>query len=73
VTALDRTEPDDRGWWDRFLLSFMGPPDIGDPNEPVRVIDLPVALCPKCREPYDLHEIVREPRLTYSRCPAVAG
>lgn len=63
----------DRGRWDRFLLSIMGPPQVGDLNAPVRVIEQPVALCPKCGLDYDTHEIVRDPGLTYSRCPRHAA
>jgi hypothetical protein len=63
----------DRGRWDRFLLSIMGPPEVGDLNAPVRTIEQPVRLCPKCGQDYEIHEIVREPRLTYSRCPVSEG
>jgi hypothetical protein len=60
-----------RGILERFLFSFMGPPQLGDVNAPPA--DLPVvpsARCPKCRLPYDEHEVVRDPGLTYTRCPA---
>ncbi len=62
--------PGQLGRLQRFLFSFMGPPQLGDPNEPERPPAAgPVARCPKCRQPYDEHEIVRDPRLTYTRCP----
>ena len=63
--------PGELGPVQRFLFSFMGPPELGDPDEPHRpAAPGPVALCPKCRQPYDEHEVVRDPRLTYTRCPA---
>ena len=59
-----------RGLVERVLFSFMGPPQLGDARAPARdVPPPPVAACPTCAEPYDLHEIVRDPRLTYTRCP----
>ena len=63
-----------RGVFERFLFSFMGPPEIGDLHAPPK--DLPpgpVARCTKCGEPYDDHEIVRDPGLTYTRCPSRQG
>ena len=59
-----------RGRWERMLFSVMGPPQLGHAGPPaVEVPPPPVAPCPKCARPYDLHEIVRDPRLTYTRCP----
>lgn len=59
-----------RGRWERMLFSVMGPPQLGHAGAPaVEVPPPPVAPCPKCARPYDLHEIVRDPRLTYTRCP----
>ena len=56
--------------FERVLFSVMGPPQLGDVNAPVRQLPaVPAALCPKCGEPYDGHEVVRDPRLTYMRCP----
>jgi hypothetical protein len=66
-----RRTPGRRGFFERFLFSFMGPPQLGDVNAPPR--DLPVrpsARCPKCGQSYDEHEVVRDPGLTYTRCPA---
>lgn len=60
-----------RGRWERFVFSFMGPPQLGDPSapaaEPTPVQGPP---CTKCGRSYDDHEIVRDPRLTYVRCPS---
>ena len=59
-----------RGRWERLLFSVMGPPQLGDAGAPARELPpLPVAVCTKCRQPYDVHEIVRSPRLTWTRCP----
>ena len=57
---------------ERSLFSVMGPPQLGDLNAPAREVTRPVELCPKCRGPRDDHEVVRGPRLTYTRCPADA-
>lgn len=55
---------------ERVLFSFMGPPQLGDLSAPAAEPPPgPVAVCPKCDQPYDRHEIVRAPRLTYTRCP----
>jgi len=60
-----------RGWLERVMFSFMGPPQLGDVNAPVRELPAaPVALCPTCRAPYDEHDIVRDPGLTWTRCPS---
>ncbi len=66
---MARPTPARRGLFERFIFSFMGPPQLGDVNAPVREVAQPVTLCAKCRRPYDEHEIVRDPRLTYTRCP----
>jgi hypothetical protein len=58
-----------RGWFERFLFSFMGPPQLGDASAAGPAAAVPSAPCPKCGEPYDAHQIVRDPRLTYARCP----
>ena len=61
-----------RGRFERFLFSFMGPPQLGDPGDPAgpaAQAQGPAVRCPKCAMPYDDHEIVRTPRLTYTRCP----
>ena len=62
--------PKGRNALERFLFSFMGPPQLGDPGAPVTLPPAPPGGdCPTCRAPYDAHEIVRSPRLTYTRCP----
>ncbi len=58
------------GRWERVLFAFMGPPELGDAGAPLREVPPPpVTACPTCSQPYDRHEIVRSPRLTYTRCP----
>lgn len=60
-----------RGLFERFLFSFMGPPQLGDVNAPMAELPPPpVATCTKCGLPFDEHEVVRDPRLTYTRCPS---
>ena len=55
---------------EKALLAVMGPASIGDPNAPARELPpRPVELCTKCGQPQDAHEVVRAPRLTYTRCP----
>ena len=59
-----------RSRFERVLFSFMGPPQLGDLNAPVRQLPAaPVVPCPTCGQPYEEHEVVRDPRLTYTRCP----
>lgn len=58
------------GFFERMMFGVMGPPELGDVSAPV----LPLAqrakeMCSKCHRPVDDHEIVRDPGLTYSRCP----
>lgn len=59
-----------RGVFERIMFSFMGPPQVGDPNAPVRALPpRPVDVCGTCRRPRDDHEVVRSPTLTYTVCP----
>ena len=59
-----------RNRFERFVFIFMGPADRGDLQAPTRELpDRPVQLCARCRQPYDEHQIVRDPGLTYTRCP----
>jgi hypothetical protein len=59
-----------RGRWERALFSVMGPPQLGDAGPPAHEVPPPpAAACPKCSRSYDLHEVVRDPRLTWTRCP----
>ena len=62
-----------RGRLERLLFSFMGPPQLGDASAPVRHVEPPVTICATCSRPHHEHEIVRSPRLTYSRCPPRQG
>jgi hypothetical protein len=68
----DGANPPRRSRFERFLYSFMGPPELGDPTAPVSSAPaVPSPPCSRCGQPYDDHEIVRDPRLTYTRCPEV--
>lgn len=59
-----------RGLFERLLFRVMGPPQLGDVHAPMADLPPPpVTRCPQCRRPYDEHEVVRDPGLTYSRCP----
>lgn len=74
--AKDRTAARDgrgHGWFERFVFRFMGPPDVGDVHAPVRPPRArPVELCERCGRPFDEHEVVRQSRLTYTKCPGEA-
>lgn len=65
----DHAEHEGRGPVERLLFSFMGPPQLGDPNEPVRK-PTRVDSCTLCGQPWDDHEIVRLATHSYTRCPA---
>jgi hypothetical protein len=57
---------------ERALFAVMGPAQVGDVNEPLNPIpDRPVDLCPQCHQPRDDHEVVRDARLTWTRCREV--
>ena len=58
-------------WFERGLLSVMGPPQLGDPSAPDRELAVRAPdLCGRCGGDRDAHEVVRTARLTYTRCPA---
>lgn len=68
------TDKAERGRWERIMFSVMGPPQVGDINAPIRDLPpRPVELCGTCGQPYEEHTIVRDPGLTYSRCPVPRG
>ena len=59
-----------RGLFERIMFSFMGPPQLGDNRAPEGFVRDPQAdLCGKCGQPWDAHERVRTPSMTYTRCP----
>lgn len=62
------TEPRRASRWDRWLLSIMGPPELGDVNGPATLLPADEELCQGCGQPRTTH-VVRTPGLTYSRCP----
>ena len=59
-----------RGLVERFLFSFMGPPELGDASAPSTYVPDPAAdLCHRCAQPWDRHERVHTGSMTYTRCP----
>jgi hypothetical protein len=58
--------------WSRpyaFLFRFLGPADLGDPNEPPPgQLPLP-APCPGCGKPMADHTYVETPQRRRLRCP----
>lgn len=59
------------GRFEKFLLSIMGPAQIGDLNAPSTLV--PSAerdLCRKCGQPWSLHQVIRPSTLTLAICPA---
>jgi hypothetical protein len=58
--------------WEKLLLTFMGPPQLGDVNAPLPDTPLPDPVCPRCGWRRSEHEVVRDPGLTHTRCPAPA-
>ncbi|MWB97758.1 hypothetical protein [Agromyces seonyuensis] len=67
-----RSEVRDAGgfyhWWNRWLVRFAGPPQVGPyettPPPPV------AQVCPVCGAPLAAHEIDRTGARTFMRCPA---
>jgi hypothetical protein len=63
-----RTDP---SWWDRFLLSLMGPPQLGENRAPEGYRPDPAAeLCGKCSARWDRHDRVYSGTFSYLRCPS---
>lgn len=64
----------ERSRFERFLFSFMGPPQLGDHKAPDGYTPDPRAnLCTKCDQPWDDHERVRASNMTYTKCPRPQG
>lgn len=73
VIGRRKPDPDDgeekhRGWFERIIFSFMGPPQLGDHGTPVRQ-PARVDRCSRCGRPWDEHEVVRLATHSYTRCP----
>jgi len=65
-----RRQAGERPLFERLLFTVMGPADRGDLSAPVRQSPArPPARCSQCSQPYEDHEIVRDPGLTFTRCP----
>jgi hypothetical protein len=59
-----------RGWFERLLFTFMGPPQLGDISAPASAVpDAAVLACHRCRQAWTAHEVVRTSSRTYTRCP----
>jgi hypothetical protein len=60
-------------WWERFMFSFMGPPQLGDLSAPSTYRPDPRAeLCGRCGQPWDVHERVYG-NGTSLRCPPASS
>lgn len=69
-----RTATGDRGWWERLLFSFMGPPQLGTHQDREGYVpDARAQLCTRCGQPWDAHERVHASNMTYTKCPAPSG
>jgi hypothetical protein len=67
-TATQRGRP----FWGRtyaFLFRFLGPADLGDPNEPPPGKPPVDGPCPGCGEPMASHTYVETPGRRRMRCP----
>jgi hypothetical protein len=54
----------------RSLRPFMGPAQLGDPNEPLAPPPARGGLCPLCGMPMDEHLVDRSGPRTFLSCPA---
>jgi hypothetical protein len=56
--------------FERFLLSIMGPANIGENEAPEGYVpDEAANLCRKCGQPWDAHGRVHSDKMTYRPCP----
>ncbi len=59
---------------ERFMFSFMGPPQLGEDKPPEGYTPDPrAALCHRCGQPWDSHERVNASNMTYTRCPSTSS
>ena len=61
-------EPTSR--FERFLFRFMGPPQIGDLDEPARPGPAVQEACPICHRAYEEHGQSASNQGGYTSCPA---
>jgi hypothetical protein len=64
--------PDQRSFWGRiyaFLFRFLGPAQLGDPDEPPPATLPQAAPCPGCGKPMEHHTYVETPQRKRLRCP----
>ena len=55
------------GRWHRFMLSIMGPAQVGPYETSAPAAD--TTACSRCGTPWVEHEVVRTTTRSYSRCP----
>jgi hypothetical protein len=56
---------------ERFLLSIMGPAQIGEDKAPAGYVpDEAANFCPRCDRRWEEHERVHTGAITYRRCPS---
>ena len=66
----DRQAKGGGSFFERFIFTFMGPPQLGE-NKPREgfVPDEQANLCHKCARQWDDHERIHTGTITYRRCP----
>ena len=53
----------------RFLFRFLGPADLGDPNEGPPATAVRAIVCPRCGRPMSEHSYIDTPERKRLRCP----
>jgi hypothetical protein len=67
-------DPGRSRWYERFLFSFMGPPQLGDLWAPATYEADPAAeRCDRCGRPWEAHTTVRTASRGYLTCPQDGG
>ncbi|WP_147431843.1 hypothetical protein [Motilibacter peucedani] len=64
--------PQERKGLGRLVMWFMGPPDLGDPDEAPPTPSGKVVDCPSCGRSMALHTIDRSQGTSLTVCPAPA-
>jgi hypothetical protein len=65
--AVADRERSQGGRWHRFMLSLMGPAQVGPYDQSAPAPD--TSTCSRCGTPWSEHEVVRTETRSYSRCP----
>jgi hypothetical protein len=64
-------EARERGRFERFLMSIMGPPQVGENRAPEGYEpDAAAQLCDKCGASWDDHRRRHKDNITYLECPS---